>query len=120
MTARRTKLTAAVTYAFSLYRLGRNAEALAIIQALPADQLRDPHAAVYAALLLADASQIDAAKDYMTVADDGIYPEEKIVLDEARTKIARVSAWSVASSFTGFCPTDSNASGFAVAVAAST
>jgi len=86
------EVTCAVTYAFSLYRLGRNAEALTIIQGLPADQLRDPHAAVYAALLLADASQIDAARDYMTVAEDGIYPEEKVVLDEAKAKIARVSA----------------------------
>ena len=86
------EVNCSVTYAFSLYRLGRNAEALAIIQGLPADQLHDPHAAVYAALLLADASQIDAAKDYMTVADDGIYPEEKVVLDEAIAKIARVSA----------------------------
>ena len=81
-----------VTYAFSLYRLGRHAEALAIIQGLPADQLRDPHAAVYAALLLTDATQIDAARDYLTVADDRIYPEEKVVLDQAKAKIARVSA----------------------------
>jgi predicted Zn-dependent protease len=82
----------AVTYAFSLYRLGRSAEALAIIQGLPADQLHDPHAAVYAALVLADASQIDAAKDYVAAADDEIYPEEKGALDEARTKIASASA----------------------------
>ena len=86
------EVNCAVTYAFSLYRLGRNAEALATIQGLPADQLRDPHAAVYAALLLADAGQIDTAKDYVTTADDEIYPEEKVVLDEAKAKIARVSA----------------------------
>ena len=86
------EVNCAVTYAFSLYRLGRNAEALVTIQGLPADQLRDPHAAVYAALLLADASQIDAAKDYVAAADDEIYPEEKVVLDEAKAKIARVSA----------------------------
>jgi predicted Zn-dependent protease len=86
------EINCAVTYAFSLHRLGRNAEALAIIQGLPADQLHDPHAAVYTALLLAGASQIDAAKDYVTAADDEIYPEEKIVLDEARTKIAGASA----------------------------
>ncbi len=86
------ELNCAVTYAFSLYRLGQNAEAIAIIQALPAGQLHDPHAAVYAALLLADASQIDIAKDYVTAAVDGIYPEEKIVLDEARTKIVSASA----------------------------
>jgi thioredoxin-like negative regulator of GroEL len=86
------EVNCAVTYAFSLYRLGRNAEAIATIQGLPADQLRDPHAAVYAALLLADASQIEAAKDYVAAADDEIYPEEKVVLDEAKAKIARVSA----------------------------
>jgi predicted Zn-dependent protease len=86
------EVNCAVTYAFSLYRLGRNAEAIATIQRLPADQLRDPHAAVYAALLLADAGQIDTAKNYVTAADDEIYPEEKAVLDEAKARIARVSA----------------------------
>jgi len=86
------EVNCAVTYAFSLYRLGRNAEAIATIQGLPADQLRDPHAAVYAALLLADASEIDAAKDYMAAEDDEIYPEEKVVLEEAKAKIVRVSA----------------------------
>jgi thioredoxin-like negative regulator of GroEL len=88
------EVNCAVTYAFSLYRLGRSAEALAIIQRLPADQLRDPHAAVYAALLLADANQIEAARDYVAAANDGIYPEEKEVFDEARTKIASASAAS--------------------------
>jgi len=81
-----------VTYAFSLYRLGRSTEALAIIQGLPADQLRDPHAAVYTALMLADSGQIDAAKDYVDVADHGIYPEEKTVLMEARMKISNISS----------------------------
>jgi Tfp pilus assembly protein PilF len=86
------EVNCAVTYAFSLYRLGRNSEGLAIIQGLPAGQLHDPHAAVYVALLLADASQIDAARDYMAVADEGIYPEEKKVLNEAKTKITSTSA----------------------------
>jgi len=86
------ELNCAVTYAFSLNRFGRNADALAIIQSLPAEQLHDPHAAVYAALVLADASQIDAAKDYVAAAVDEIYPEEKRVLDEARTKISSASA----------------------------
>ena len=85
------EVNCALTYAFSLDRLGRNAEALAIIQGLSTDQLHDPHAAVYAALLLANASQIDAARDYVAAANDGIYPEEKEVLDEAKTKIANAS-----------------------------
>jgi len=86
------EVSCAVTYAFSLYRLGRSTEALAIIQGLPADQLRDPHAAVYTALMLADSGQIDAAKDYVDVADHGIYPEEKTVLMEARMKISNISS----------------------------
>jgi predicted Zn-dependent protease len=86
------EVNCAVTYAFSIYRLGRSAEAFAIIQGLPADQLHDPHAAVYVALLLADASQIDTAKDYLAAANDGTYPEEKQVLDEARARIASASA----------------------------
>jgi thioredoxin-like negative regulator of GroEL len=85
------EVNCALTYAFSLDGLGRKAEAVAIIHGLPADQLRDPHAAVYVALLLADANQIDAAKDYIAAADDEIYPEEKKVLDEAKTKIAKAS-----------------------------
>jgi thioredoxin-like negative regulator of GroEL len=88
------EVNCAVTYAFSLYRLGRSAEALGIIRTLPADQLRDPHAAVYAALLLADASQIDAARDYVATAAHEIYPEEKKVLDEAKATIASASAAS--------------------------
>jgi predicted Zn-dependent protease len=86
------EVNCAVTYAFSLDRLGRNAEAVSIIHGLPADQLRDPHAAVYVALLLADANQIDAANGYVAAAVDEIYPEEKKTLDEAKTKIAKASA----------------------------
>jgi thioredoxin-like negative regulator of GroEL len=87
------EVNCAVTYAFSLSRLGRNADALAIVQNLPPNQLHDPHAAVYIALLLAEASQIEAAKAYIAAADDGkIYPEEEKVLDEAKTKLATASA----------------------------
>ena len=83
----------AITYAFSLYRLGRGAEGLGIIQKLPPDQLRDPHAAVYVALLLAEAGQIEGAKEYIAVADAGkIYLEEKKLLDEAKSKLAAASA----------------------------
>jgi hypothetical protein len=81
-------INCALTYAFSLYRLGGNAEALAIIQTLSPDELHDPHAAVYAALVLIEAGQIDAAKEYIGAAEnDTIYPEEKKLLDEAKTKL---------------------------------
>ena len=89
----RQEVNCAVTYAFSLSRLGRNPEGLAIIQDLPPDQLHDQHAAVYAALLLAEASQLDGAQEYIEAAENGkIYPEEKTLLDEAKTKLAAASA----------------------------
>jgi predicted Zn-dependent protease len=87
------EVNCAVTYAFSLYRLGRNAEALAIIQSLPPDQLHDPHAAVYAGLVLIEAGQLDAAKEYMGAAEnDRVYLEEKKLLDEAKAKLVAAPA----------------------------
>jgi lipopolysaccharide biosynthesis regulator YciM len=87
------EVNCAVTYAFSLSRLGRNPEGLAIVQNLPPDQLHDQHAAVYVALLLAEASQLDGAQEYIAAAENGkIYPEEKKLLDEAKTKLAAASA----------------------------
>src|SRR5205823_2736634 len=70
------EINCAITYAFSLYRLGRNAEALAIIQTLSPDQLHDPHAAVYTSLIVIEAGQLAAAKEYIGAAENGrIYPE---------------------------------------------
>src|SRR5438105_2036918 len=87
------EINCAVTYAFSLDRLGRNAEGLEIIKKLPPSQLHDPHAAVYVALLLVDANQLDAAKEYIDATDDEkIYSEEKKLLDEARAKLAMASS----------------------------
>ena len=82
----------AVTYAFSLYSMGRTNEGLEIVQKLPPDQLHDPHAAVYVALFLIDRKQTDVAREYIETAERGpIYPEEKRLLDEARTKLALAS-----------------------------
>ena len=87
------EVNCAVTYAFCLYRLGRNAEGLEIIKKLPADQLHDPHAAVYVALLLVESNQAEAAKEYIDAAGDGnIYAEEKQLLDEAKNKLATASS----------------------------
>jgi lipopolysaccharide biosynthesis regulator YciM len=85
----------ALTYAFSLQDLVRNAEALAIIQALPPDQLLDSHAAVYVALVLAEGNELDKAKDYIAVAQNGkLFPEEKTLLEEAKRKLIAASASS--------------------------
>ena len=87
------EISCAVTYAFSLYRLGRNAEALDIIQSLSRDQLHDPHGAVYTALVLIEGGHLDAAKEYIgAAANDRIYPEEKKLLDEAKAKLIAARA----------------------------
>jgi len=108
------EINCAVTYAFSLDRLGRNAEGLEIIKKLPPSQLHDPHAAVYVALLLVDANQLDAAKEYIDAAYDGkIYPEEKKLLDEARAKLATAESSpspSASPVSTGVSPTPTSTS----------
>jgi hypothetical protein len=87
------EVNCAVTYAFSLSRLGKTGDTLAIIQALPDDQLKDAHAAVYVALLFAEANDSEAAKNYIAAADDEqIYPEERQVLEEAKNKLAAALA----------------------------
>jgi lipopolysaccharide biosynthesis regulator YciM len=86
-------LSSAVTYAFSLHRLARNPEALAVIQSLPPNQLRQAHTAVYAALVLDEGGDLQTARDYLAAAENGeIYPEEKKLLEEAKTKITAASA----------------------------
>jgi hypothetical protein len=77
----------AMTYAFSLYTLGRTAEGVEIMKKLPPEGVHDPHAAVYAALLLLDENQAPAAQEYVFAAQAGpIFPEEKKLLEEALAK----------------------------------
>jgi hypothetical protein len=87
-----TEVNAAMTYAFSLYGLGRSAEGIEILKRLPVEGLHDPHAAVYAAVLLLAENQIAAAQEYLSAARDGpIFPEEKKLLDEAIAKANTVA-----------------------------
>ena len=82
-----TEVNAAMTYAFSLYGLGRSAEGIEIMKKLPAEELRDPHAAVYVAVLLLDENQVAAAREYLAVAEASpIFPEERKLLEEAIAK----------------------------------
>ncbi|MGI8890963.1 MAG: tetratricopeptide repeat protein [Chthoniobacterales bacterium] len=75
--------SAAVTYAFALYGTGRTADAAGVLSKLSADQLREPHAAVYAALIFDDDNQAEPANRYLTLARAAkIYPEEKQLLEE--------------------------------------
>ncbi|MGH7935852.1 MAG: tetratricopeptide repeat protein, partial [Chthoniobacterales bacterium] len=78
---------AAITYAFALYSSGRTETGLDILKRLPPDQLRDPHAAVFTALLLDDDNQIAAADSYIKIAKTGhLFPEEKRLLEDIATR----------------------------------
>ena len=82
----------AVTYAFSLYGLGRTREGLDVLGKLPPEPLHDPHAAVYVAALLLDENQTDAAREFISAAEHGpIYLEEKRLLEEAKLKFVAAS-----------------------------
>jgi hypothetical protein len=81
-------VNAAMTYAFSLYGLGRTAEGIEIVKKLPPEGVHDPHAAVYAAILFLDENQVAAAQEYIAAAQAGpIFPEEKKLLEEAIAKV---------------------------------
>jgi hypothetical protein len=96
----------AVTYAFSLYGLGRTAQALEIIRNLPPDQLHDPHAAAYVAVLLLDDNRTEAAKEYIEAAQRGpLFAEEKRLLDDAMAKVAGTSPSPTASPSATISPT---------------
>ena len=85
-------VNAAMTYAFSLYGLGRTAEGIEIMKKLPPEGVHDPHAAVYAAILLLDENQTAAAQEYIAAAQAGpIFPEEKKLLEEAIAKASAVT-----------------------------
>jgi len=92
-------VNAAMTYAFSLYTLGRTAEGLEIMKKLPPEGVLDPHAAVYAALLLLDENQAPTAQEYVFAAQAGpIFPEEKKLLEEALAKLKSTPSPSAAPS----------------------
>ncbi len=82
---------AAVTYAFALYGHGRTGDGIEILRTLPHQGLLDSHAAVYAAVLLVDDNQFDAAREYIAAAREGpLFPEEKKLLEEAVARSAAV------------------------------
>jgi hypothetical protein len=63
------------------------------MQSLPADQMRDPQASVYVALVLVEGNELEGAKDYIAAAENGkLHPEEKKLLEEAKTKLIAASA----------------------------
>ena len=73
--------------ALSLYSLGRTAEGIELLRKLAPEKLHQPHTAVYAAILLLDQGQLDAAHEFVDAAEGrSIYAEEKKLLQEALQK----------------------------------
>jgi Tfp pilus assembly protein PilF len=76
-----------IAEALSLYSQGRTGEGVEILKKLPPEELREPHHAVYAAILLLDENQFDDAREFVSQANTGpLFTEEKKLLEEALQK----------------------------------
>jgi hypothetical protein len=76
-----------IAQALSLNSLGRAAEGMEVMRKLPPEKLHEPHNAVYAAVLLLDQGQAEAAREFIDSANAApIFVEEKKLLQEALQK----------------------------------
>jgi hypothetical protein len=76
------------TYAWSLHLQGKSAEALQVMERIPAGQLGDPSVAGYYGALLAANGQKEKARGYLDrAAAAALLPEEKAIAEEARRKL---------------------------------
>jgi hypothetical protein len=74
----------ASTYAFAQHRLGRHAEALKVMEALPPEMLEEPATAAYYAIILASAGRRTEAEKYAAfAAAAALLPEERALLEAA-------------------------------------
>jgi predicted Zn-dependent protease len=79
------------TYAFSLYRQGKTAEALKLFQQIPQTLRRQPVlAAYYGVLLLANGDRVQAHK-YLAIANQapGLLPEEQAMVTDAWNRLGQ-------------------------------
>jgi predicted Zn-dependent protease len=83
----------ASTYAFSLYRKGKYAQAVATMSKLKASDLDQPAMAAYYGIFLAAAGDNSKAQIYLDKAQRGrLLPEEKALVDRARVSVAPAAA----------------------------
>jgi len=82
-----TNASYASTYAFSLYKQGKNAEALKLMKSLSPQQLEDPARAGYYGLILKATGDQARARAYLdwTARAPLLLPEEKKLFDQAKT-----------------------------------
>ena len=80
----------ASTYAFALHTKGDTKKALAVMNALTPEQLRQPEIAAYYGILLAAAGEHAKAAEYLDAGEKaGLLPEEKALVDKARRMLAQ-------------------------------
>ncbi len=78
----------ASTYAFSLYKQKRDAEALRVMQKLPPKALDDPSIAGYYGLILKATGNPGKAKAYLQLASKAkLLPEEQTLFDRAKAGV---------------------------------
>jgi predicted Zn-dependent protease len=78
----------ASTYSFALWKKGAYSEALAILEKLKPEELRNPAISVYYGLCLSSLGSTEKAKQHFQFAEKGILlPEEKALLQEAQRKL---------------------------------
>ncbi len=83
---------AIVTYAFSLYGLGRTAEAATVLRELPPSALEDASNAAYSAIILIDDNRFEEARLHLATARSGtLYPEEKRLLEDAAARLPKAT-----------------------------
>ena len=76
----------AMTWGLSLFQRGKIAEAIAVTGSLPSDALQRPQVALYHAIFLTAAGEGGKAAEFLAVAQDWkMFPEEKTLLDRAKT-----------------------------------
>ncbi len=83
----------AIAQALALYSQGRTGEGVEVLQKLPPEKLHEPHHAVYAAILLLDENQPEAAREFIDAANAGpLFLEEKKMLGDAVEKALAASS----------------------------
>lgn len=83
----------ASTYGLSLCQQGKAGEAVALMTALKAEDLRQPQVALYYAIFLIAAGHPERAEDCLKLsADWPLLPEEKALLDRVRVANAKDEA----------------------------
>jgi predicted Zn-dependent protease len=75
------------TYAFSLFRQGKFAEAAAAMNELTPDQSNDPSVSLYYGIFLAAAGDVEKSKPFLQAAGNArMFPEERQLLAEAKKR----------------------------------